>query len=320
MTWRVSETSGYHAGGLDSLGWEMTVCNALEREDGPCRKILSHNASYGKQLLRFLSLAIPIDSVRRVLEVGGGYGSLMRDFLGERPQTRATMLDISPFLLDRQKRALAGQRAEFVLGDFFGVSDEFLRGFDLAVFNENMGDFPTICGLTREMLFSAETAPHCAISEARIFYERYALHIPEGEFNFNIGAARAVENVCAARIPFIFLGEHSCEARVPDVCADIVHVSAPGNPERIALRGHDEYTIRFSDLSAIAVCLGYEVRRGAFADYLPFTMSPQIRFAFTSMSSRDDHEELRHFVEDLFKYEYLLLRRKDPVSGPLLRG
>lgn len=59
MTWRVSETSGYHAGGLDSLGWEMTVCNALEREDGPCRKILSHNASYGKQLLRFLSLAIP---------------------------------------------------------------------------------------------------------------------------------------------------------------------------------------------------------------------------------------------------------------------
>ena len=77
----------------------------LEREDGPCRKILSHNASYGKQPAFSLSRN-SIDSVRRVLEVGGGYTAVLcAIFLGERPQTRATMLDISPFLLDRQKRA-----------------------------------------------------------------------------------------------------------------------------------------------------------------------------------------------------------------------
>ncbi len=92
-------TRDYHLKDLQTLGWELTVCNSLHPENSPCRGILRRSASYGKLLHDFLDRIRPMKEVGRILEVGGGYGWLMRDFLSLQPELRAVMLDLSPFLL-----------------------------------------------------------------------------------------------------------------------------------------------------------------------------------------------------------------------------
>jgi len=77
----LNSTKSYHTGSLQSLGWELTICNALHPEGTPLRKLLTRDESFGKLLYDFLCKFIPIESVTRVLEVGGGYGYLMKDFL-----------------------------------------------------------------------------------------------------------------------------------------------------------------------------------------------------------------------------------------------
>ncbi|MFB3925339.1 MAG: hypothetical protein ACE14T_04735, partial [Syntrophales bacterium] len=45
----------YHLNDLDSLGWELTVCNSLHPEKSPCRSVLKRSRSYGAALFDFLS-------------------------------------------------------------------------------------------------------------------------------------------------------------------------------------------------------------------------------------------------------------------------
>ena len=74
------------------------------------------------------------------------------------------------------------------------------------------------------------------------------------------------------------------------------------------LRGHDEYTIRFSDLEKIARAFQYRIIRGPFADFLEVDFSGQVGYILrTEFSQKDEHEVIRHFVGDLYKYEYLIL-------------
>ena len=87
-----------------------------------------------------------------------------------------------------------------------------------------------------------------------------------------------------------------------------MQIEPMGNPERIILRGHDEYTIRFSDLEKIARAFQYRIIRGPFADFLAFDFSEKVGYIIrTGFSQKDEHEIIRHFVEDLYKYEYLIL-------------
>jgi SAM-dependent methyltransferase len=255
-------TRDYHINGLRHLGWELTVCNALFREDTSCRRVLRRDASYGKLLYAFLDRLMPMEQVRRVLEVGGGYGHLMRDFLALRPDIEAVMLDLSPVLLEEQRRNLAGFRVEYVQSDFFDVDASFLRRFDLAVFNENLGDFPVMLNLDGS-LFEAPKEVGGTSRRILDFFIRYGFDRPTHEpFHCNLGAMEAVEMLCLAGVPYIFLSEHSCEAKVPEPHASYVRIHSAGNPERIALYGHDEYTVAFTPLAKIATRLGYDALRG----------------------------------------------------------
>ena len=96
-------TDRFHREDIETLGWELTVSNALDPPESPCRRCLKGGGSYGARLLAWAGRWIPLERVDRVLEVGGGYGYLMRDLLAAHPFPRVTMLDISPFLLNRQK-------------------------------------------------------------------------------------------------------------------------------------------------------------------------------------------------------------------------
>ncbi len=308
MTYRINDTADYHKQELATLGWEWTVCNMLENRESPCRRILKIDQSYGLHLFDFLEEKTGFGDVHRLIEVGGGYGFLMRDFLSRKGDLAPVMVDISPVLLGEQKKCLKGHKVEFIQDDFFNLEKSFLQSFSMAVFNENLGDFPTVCDLKPEIL-SAASGSDPLLIEIRKFHDKYQLPLPvQTGYTVNLGALRVLESLCEAGIPRIFLSEHSCESRVPLKWADLIEIESTGHPERIKLKGHDEFTIQFSHLEKIANYYDYKCLRGPFADYLEPEMSDEIYFIMKSRSChKEEHEVIRHFLEDLFKYEYLLL-------------
>lgn len=310
FSYRINNTSMYHREGMKTLGWELTVCNALADTDSPCRTIIRKNASLGEHLYDHLATLIPVQEIRSILEVGGGYGFLMRDLLSLRPFKRAAMIDLSPVLIERQKEMLREHNVEFIQQDFFQVAPDFLGQFDLVVMNEVAGDFPTLCGIDPSWMDLPESSLDPPLAFAKHFFELHDTPIPVGPFNLNMGAIEAVAKLCAAGIRYIYLSEHSCEASVPTSLNALVDVPYAGNPERIPLMGHDEYTIQFSHLEKTAQRFGYRVLRGQYADFIGFDMTDRLNFILTSHSQKDEHEMIRQFIEDCYKYEYLMLIRR----------
>jgi len=308
----VSRTDEYHTRGIRTLGWELTVCNALEPPDSPCRPLLKTPDSYGHLLYSFLDRHLPMAGIRAAVEIGGGYGCLMRDFLDRKSFGRLVMVDISPVLLERQRERLGDrQPAEYVCGDFLKTPQTLLDGIELAILNENLGDFPTLVDFDGTAEGGGPAEERFFFDEARRLIGRYSLPSPQGPAaRINVGALMAVEKLCLAGIPFIFIGEHSCQAAVPPAFRKLIRVRSTGTPERIPLCGHDEYTIRFSDLEDVARALGYRCRRGPFADLLEWEMTERLRRILTSgLTLRDGDEISRQFIEDLYQYEYLILTR-----------
>jgi len=306
MNYRLNTTKEYHIRELDTLGWELTVCNALYPENSPCRKILKTKASLGINLYRFLEKYIPSSALRDILEIGGGMGYLLRDFLELNPGLRAAALDISPHLLMRQKKTLQKYNVEFIQDDALKKDAAFFSGFDLIIMNENLGDFPVLI---------PQDNPESNKTTELIFYENRAAHFArEYKINFapdeviNIGALTLLENICRAGVKYIYLSEHSCEAAAPDNLREILHITPTGMPEKIALKGHDEYTIKFSYLQRIAEIFNYRVRRGPIADFLPLEFNDKSTATLRMKTPVTDEQEIiQQFVYDLYKYEYLLL-------------
>jgi len=307
--YRINNTASYHREGMQTLGWELTVCNALEEAVSPCRGIIKKNATLGNLLYDHLAALIPLEECASILEVGGGYGFIMRDFLRQRTFKRAAMIDLSPVLLARQKKTLYGMGVDFMQEDFFTVDAALLKRFDLVMLNEVVGDFPTLCDIDPTWLALPGDRLDPPLAAIKRFFTAHGLPLPPAFFNFNSGAVEAVDRLCGAGVRFIYLSEHSCEAFVPEPLGEKIRVPYAGNPERIPLMGHDEYTIRFSHLEKAAGSYGYRVVRGRYADFIEFDMTDRLNFTLTSHSQKDEHEIIRQFVEDCFKYEYLLLVR-----------
>ena len=319
MDYTINSTKAYHTGQLNTLGWELTVCNALYPAQTPLRKILSLNESFGHLLYDYLTSFIPMENIKSIIEVGGGYGYLMKDFLDRNSSLQTCMVDISPFLLQKQKETLSQYNISYREEDFLETDPALLKGFDLAILNENLGDFPALTNLNQVMFKSSAERSYPAAGCGAIIdptllaafhlFEKYDFGLPEGEsFNLNIGAIQALEKLCSSGIPYIYLGEHSCEACVPDVLRPFVHIESTGNPEKISLMGHDEYSIKFSHLKRVAHALNYNAIRGCFADFIPVDFTEDLRFIMTSQGRfSDEGEMICQFVEDLYKYEYLIL-------------
>ncbi|HNY50985.1 MAG TPA: hypothetical protein PLV50_10560 [Smithella sp.] len=310
MKYFINSTTDYHQHDLNSLGWELTVCNSLEPVTSPCRKILSTPDSFGRLLYHFLKTIIPLDEIGSVLEIGGGMGYLMRDFMSLNSRLRAKMIDISPYLLDKQKEILQTHPVDFELADIFIVPSKNLTGFDLAILNENLGDLPTL-------VTSQNDAHEGNIADVKQKLEHFnkkynlSLGLNEDE-HINIGAMEMVEKLCLAGIQYIYLSEHSCEAAVPDGMKDYLSFQSLGIPEMISLKGHKEFTIKFSYLQKIAEMLNYSTRRGRFADFLPLNISDRVKTALRLTTPYNDEQEIiRQFVYDLYKYEYLILIKGD---------
>jgi hypothetical protein len=305
----LNTTEEYHKNELDSLGWEVTLSVMLEDERSPCRRVIKKPDSFGNLLFDFLSTVLPMEGIRRVIEIGGGYGYLMRDFLRRNRRLRATMVDISPFLLSAQQKTLQGFDVRFEREDLLAMEATALSGFDLAVLNEVVGDLPTACNVPRRLLGEGMDPKDAVLQEIQRLCNSYGIKPARGEyFTVNLGAIQATEKLCSARVPFIYISEHSCQARVPGALARLIELEPTGDPERIRLRGHDEYTIRFSDLERVAASFGYACRRGQYLDFIEPVIDGEVPFILCLDSSKvDRYEIIRQFIEDLVKYEYLVL-------------
>ncbi|MCX5848333.1 MAG: class I SAM-dependent methyltransferase [Deltaproteobacteria bacterium] len=312
MKYFINSTADYHQHDLNSLGWELTVCNSLEPLNSPCRKALTSPYSFGKHLYNFLSKIIPFNDIRSVLEMGGGMGYLMRDFLTLNPKLRAKMIDISPYLLDKQKEMLQSLGVDFELADILTVSSNDLFCFDLAIMNENLGDLPTLVAEQIEENNSDQNTNNI-LGKLEHFNKKYNLPLGLNEKeHINIGAMEIVEKLCLAGIKYIYLSEHSCEAVVPEEMKPYLSFPSSGIPEMISLKGHKEFTIKFSYLQKIAKMLHYKTRRGAFADFLPLNLNDKVKTALRLTTSFNDEQEIvRQFFYDIYKYEYLILIKGD---------
>ena len=306
MGYFLNSTADYHINELNSLGWELTVCNALYPETSPCRQALKSNKSFGVLLYHFLEKLFPLDKIHNILEVGGGLGNLMHDFLSLNPQLKATMLDISPRLLAKQKELLQGFAVNFREMDILQIAVSSLSPFDLVIMNENLGDLPALVNDQTTRLTPAEELS--SWHRADYFINKYHLPVAQSE-NINIGALEILEKLCLAGIKYIYLSEHSCEAIAPDYLKPYLHFAASGNPEKISLQGHNEYTVKFSFLQKIAETFNYHVTRGCFADFLQPDFNNRVQTALRLIAPQTDEQEiLRQFIHDLYKYEYLVMK------------
>jgi SAM-dependent methyltransferase len=306
MNYLLNTTNDYHAHHLNSLGWELTVCNALYPEDSPCRNVLQTKNSFGVQLYRYLEKLIPLKKVYNILEIGGGLGYLMRDFLSLNPQLKATMLDISPYLLEKQKENLKGFEVDFYENDILKMEINALEPFDLVIMNENLGDLPTLVAYSGE-ISNIEKNPAHYLEEANYFSKKYKLPFAEEE-NINIGAMILLENICRAGIKYIYLSEHSCETVVPEHLKPYINFESVGIPEKISLKGHDEYTIKFSYLQKIVEMFHYKIKRGPIADFLSLDFNSKVFTALRLVTPFTSEQEIiRQFVYDLYKYEYMVM-------------
>ncbi len=310
--YRLNRTDDYHRQDLETLGWELTVCNSLYPANTPIRRILKQNTSYGDLLYRYLAECIPLDAVAKVMEIGGGYGYLMKDFLGNDPDLKPSMLDISPALLKKQQETLRDHKVEYYLRDALEMENAFFSSFDLVILNENLGDFPALVDIDPVILSENYIpGPDDTVRQVRHFFDVYGLEKPAASFNMNIGAVQMVEKVCRAGIPYIFIGEHSCECLLPSDLKPFFDISWTGNPMRIRLKGHDEFTIKFSYLQEIAGQLGYKAKRGPFADYIVPDINDHVRAILASRGLYSDSEEIIYqFIGDVYEYEYLILMKQ----------
>jgi len=309
-SYHINDTASYHREWLKTLGWELTVTNALEGAASPCRSILDKNGSFGDLLADHLGTLIPLGSISSVLEIGGGYGFLMRDFLRRVRVNKAAMVELSPVLLNKQRETLKGFNVTFTENDFFSIGADFFRDFDLVLMNEIVGDFPTICDIDPAFLKSADSDIDPVLGRVKDFFTALGLPVPEGPFNINTGAIEAVDKLCSAGVKYIYLSEHSCEAKVPENMQNRIKIESTQNPERIPLMGHCEYTVKFSYLVQVAEQRGYRVRRGQYKDFITFPYTDRVNFILTSHSQKEEHEIIRQFIEDLYKYEYMVLTRE----------
>ena len=307
MSYRLNTTENYHAHELDTLGWELTVCNALYPENSPCRSVLKNKASLGVNLYHFLEKHISFENIRNYLEIGGGMGYLSLDFLKLNSNLRAMLLDISPYLVGRQKRTLGKYDGRFEQADALKKDEDFFSRFDLVIMNENLGDLPALIPSDDNKTIPSQELIYYQ-NKAERLSRKYNLRF-DAEEVINIGALSLLEKICRAGVRYIYLSEHSCEAVAPENLHELIHIASAGFPEKISLKGHDEYTIKFSHLQKMAQLLGYKVLRGTLADILPLEFNEKLISTLRMKATATDEQEIiRQFVYDLYKYEYLFLK------------
>ncbi len=327
---KLNLTSDYYTGAHPSLLWEMTICQSLGDGAGAFAKALEKPAAYGTLVADYLqqTAALPLEC-GEIVEIGGGYGTLMAALLEVLKPRQVTMVDISPTLLEKQQERLARQAISFHCKDLFSWLPTLKKPVDLLILNEIIGDFPTITGLSKgslqdflqKPLTEPKTSPSPAdlddrelLAEAARLIATYNLDLkdlPE-TFNLNYGALLFIERLVNTKVSRTFITEHGCDTVLPYPFSlyPAIHPAGDLNPRRIQLKDHDEYNIRFAHLEQIAKALNFKVKRFHLMDMLKFRFDDEINYLLTSQRPANEEQEiLLEFYEHVAEYQGILLER-----------
>jgi hypothetical protein len=299
----INSTRGFHRATSIDLLKELTICESLGSPKSPYIKALNLGGVYGKLLGDFLVKMGLLEPCSVILEVGGGYGSLMHGLLTSphgRLIQKAFMMDLSTMLLKKQREMLKAfhDRVSFIQADIHELKGAKGR-LDLIIINEVIGDLDTATGLD----------PYNLPEEVSQLISTYDLEFPsEGTFNFNLGALRLLETICRLGVP-TFISEHSCDTIIPPHMPYLAEgLVLDSFPREIPLYAHSEYTIRFSHLIKMASSFGRTIATGALLDILGIEDATALRFIFTSHACSTEKQELIfEFLDHVREYRWLTI-------------
>jgi SAM-dependent MidA family methyltransferase len=329
----LNRTESFYCADHPSLLWEMTICQSLAQADSSYAKALTQPASYGSLVGKYLQeeTALPAQP-ESIIEVGGGYGSLMAGMLTVIQPTKLTMVDISGFLLKQQQQTLKDSPAEFICQDIFSFLPTVQEPVDLLIANEIIADFPTATKIEQKRLQpcleKAETFSPTPpenlnnldadelLNEVARLIAGYRLDITDlpDFFNLNLGALHFIEQLAKTDIKRIFITEHGSDSELPyPFSIQLRTYDRPDkNPRQVKLKDHDEYTIRFDHLESAARKLGFNVRRFHLMDLLQVRFDDEINYLLTTgRPTSEEQEILLEFYEHVAEYQGMLLTSVD---------
>ena len=191
----INSTYTYHKDTPIDLMKEFTICESFSSPASEYAIALEEPRAYGAMTGDFLRAHKWLKKGSTLLEIGGGYGSLMHGLLSAHGDLikKVFMMDLSRGLLHKQRQRLRPwhDRISFIQGDIHELI-QATTGVDLIIANEMIGDLDTLVDI------DAENLPQ----QARSLIETYGLEIPaQGLFNLNYGAIRLVETICEKGLP-----------------------------------------------------------------------------------------------------------------------
>ncbi|MEA2101506.1 MAG: hypothetical protein U9P80_02890 [Thermodesulfobacteriota bacterium] len=299
---KLKTTYDYHRNALIDLASEFTICESFASGNTPYMDILPRPEAYGAMVGGFLEDRHALVPGSAVMEIGGGYGSLMKGLLTHRQDLvrKACMTDLSMYLLKRQKQVLSpfSPGVSYIRGNIHDIIPA-IRSIDLLILNEVIGDLDTL----------TDIAAQNPGKEVLKLIETYGLKTPErGKFNLNIGAIKVVEAICRSNMT-AFITEHSCDPIIPDDMPYLSRGLQPeGFPRQIRLKGHDEYTIRFSHLVDVAQTYGKRVLTGPLTEVVGLRHKPSLQFVFQARACSTTKQEIAFEVLDhIREYRWMII-------------
>jgi SAM-dependent methyltransferase/N-acetylglutamate synthase-like GNAT family acetyltransferase len=264
--------SDFHLEGIEDASWEF---DQIEPTVNHCFRF-PHEAlgglDYGSRfcISTFRPDILPLmdhSSSLNVLEVGGGTGSFARSFiqqalkleeLGNGPHVNYHILDLSPALIENQKKLLSELLPES--RHFQQDAIEFdlpEHTFDLIISNEVIADFPVASIVKSEDDSIANAEGQKWQGDGVYYLEKYDLSDKDAPNSFlvNAGAFRFLERAWKHLIPggTLIVSEYGTEQHYP---ARSFHLN------------HDEYTIHFGHLLACASKIGFQCKLMTLVDFL----------------------------------------------------
>jgi len=298
----LNTTRGFHVRAPIDLMQEYTICESFSSLASPYMVCLKEPRPYGALIGELLVKKGLLKKGARIMEVGGGYGSLMCGLLESYAEyvRRVYMVDLSRSLLNRQRRKLKAWN-DIVTGIQADIHEmvHTISGIDLLILNEIIGDLDTW----------TELDPADLPQDAARVVEAYDLKIPSSlHFNLNIGAIHLVEALCMRKIP-VFIAEHSSDPIIPDDMEFLAKgLNLDGWPREIRLVGHSEFTIRFDHLLSVARAFQRRTISGSLLDLVGVKKSPGMRFIFNQRASANEAQEIIfELLDHIREYRWLII-------------
>lgn len=298
----MNSTYTYHKDTPIDLMKEFTICESFSSAASPYAIALQEPRAYGAMAGDFLRAQKWLKKGSTLLEIGGGYGSLMHGLLSAHGDLikKIFMMDLSRGLLHKQRQRLRPwqDRISCIQGDIHELIPA-ITGVDLIIANEVIGDLDTLCDINPENL----------PQQAQSLIDTYGLEVPaKGLFNLNSGAIRLVEAISQKGIP-AFITEHSCDPIIPhDMQYLTSDLDLDSFPRRIDLYKHSEFTIRFSHLIKVAQALGRKTRTGSLIDLVNLKKSPALKTIFTMRACATERQEIIYeLLDHIREYRWLII-------------